>query len=72
VADAADRLRDLAGLRLVGPGAALLGAAIPTAEVVDRPAPDLAALGRLASDAPAEADVRPLYLRAPDAWPKAP
>jgi tRNA threonylcarbamoyladenosine biosynthesis protein TsaB len=71
LADAAARLLPLAGLRLVGPGAALLAQLLPDAEILARPAPDLAALGRLAIAAVAEADVRPLYLRAPDARPLA-
>ena len=59
-------------LTLVGPGAALLAEAIPGAAVDPRPAPDLAALGRLAASARPAADLRPLYLRAPDARPMAP
>ncbi len=53
---------------IVGPGAALLGDALPGLAIDPRPAPDLAALGRLAATQPA-GDVRPLYLRAPDAKP---
>ena len=74
LAEAAAALSRLSGARLtlVGPGAALLAEAIPGATVDPRPAPDLAALGRLAEAARPAADLRPLYLRAPDARPMAP
>jgi tRNA threonylcarbamoyladenosine biosynthesis protein TsaB len=73
LAEAAERLRGLGRgrLALIGPGAALLGAALPDASVDPRPAPDLAALGRLAETARPQPDPRPLYLRAPDARPMA-
>jgi tRNA threonylcarbamoyladenosine biosynthesis protein TsaB len=71
LAEAADRLRGLGRgpLALIGPGAALMGETIPDAVVDPRPAPDLAALGPLAATARPAADLRPLYLRAPDARP---
>jgi tRNA threonylcarbamoyladenosine biosynthesis protein TsaB len=69
LAVAAERLRPLDGLRLTGPGAALLADLLPAAELLARPAPDLAALGRLALAAEAAPDLSPLYLRAPDARP---
>ncbi len=58
-------------LRLIGPGAALLGPALPHAVVIDLAAPDLAALGRLAATAARDPAPRPLYLRAIDARPMA-
>ena len=58
-------------LTLIGPGAALLAEAIPGATVDPRAAPDLAALGRLAESAQPSPDLRPLYLRPPDARPMA-
>ena len=72
--DAADRLQGFGGgaLTLIGPGAALLGELVAGAAVDPRPAPDLAALGRLAAAAAPTPDVRPLYLRAPDARPMLP
>jgi tRNA threonylcarbamoyladenosine biosynthesis protein TsaB len=72
LADAAAQLQALGGgaLTLIGPGAGLLGELIPSAALDPRPAPDLVALGRLAAATP-NPDVRPLYLRAPDAKPMA-
>jgi tRNA threonylcarbamoyladenosine biosynthesis protein TsaB len=58
-------------LRLIGNGATLLAHGLPHAIVEVRPAPNLAALGRLATAAAPEPDVRPLYLRAVDAKPMA-
>jgi tRNA threonylcarbamoyladenosine biosynthesis protein TsaB len=55
---------------LVGPGAPLLAGAIPTAALSPLAAPDPLAVARLALHRPA-APPRPLYLRAPDAKPKA-
>ena len=72
IADAALQLRALSGLTLVGPGAHFLSEQLPHARVDARPAPDLAALGRLAEAARAAHDLRPLYLRAPDARPMLP
>jgi tRNA threonylcarbamoyladenosine biosynthesis protein TsaB len=69
---AAEGLRSLTGLTLVGPGAHLLAGALPKAKLDARPAPDLAALGRLAMAAMPAGDLRPLYLRAPDARPMLP
>lgn len=71
LAAAAGQLAPLAGLRLVGPGADLLAPLLPAAEIVRRTVPDLAALGRLAAVASPDPDLRPLYLRAPDARPAA-
>jgi len=53
-------------VRLVGPGAALLADIAPEIVVIDRAAPDPAAIARLAARRPI-APARPLYLRAPDA-----
>ena len=72
IAEAAARLRAIADLTLVGPGAPLLAAALPSAKVDARAAPDLAALGRLAEAAQPSAELKPLYLRAPDAKPMLP
>jgi len=72
IADAADRLWPLKGLTLVGPGSLLLVDALPHARIDVRAAPDLATLGRLAEAATAVDDLRPLYLRAPDARPASP
>ena len=72
IAEAARRLAALRDLTLVGPGAHLLAAELPSAKLDPRPAPDLAALGRLAETAEPVADLRALYLRAPDAKPMAP
>jgi len=72
IAEAARRLAALRDLTLVGPGAHLLSGDLPGATIEPRAAPDLAALGRLAEAAEPAADLRPLYLRAPDAKPMAP
>jgi tRNA threonylcarbamoyladenosine biosynthesis protein TsaB len=67
---AAARLAELwrdGPLRLVGPGAALLAGISPEAEVIERAAPEPAAICLLAAGKPASAGARPLYLRAPDA-----
>ena len=69
---AADRLRSLSNLTLIGPGAHLLAAALPETKLDPRAAPDLAALGRLTVSATPAGDLRPLYLRAPDARPMLP
>lgn len=66
---AAARLAELwrgGAARVVGPGAALLAGVASDIVVIDRPAPDPAAVGRLAARRPV-ALARPLYLRAPDA-----
>ncbi len=55
---------------LIGPGARLLSAALPHAEIDERAAPDPGAVAGLAARAPAAAP-RPLYLRPPDATAKA-
>jgi tRNA A37 threonylcarbamoyladenosine modification protein TsaB len=65
-------LRPLTNLTLVGPGALLLADALPEARIDARAAPDLAALARLAAAAEPADDLRPLYLRAPDARPMLP
>jgi len=69
-ADAADRLGAIAPGRwlVAGPGASLLGAA-GNVEPIELAAPTLRALGQLAARAPTADDVRPIYLRAPDAKP---
>jgi len=72
IAEAAQRLGALENLTLVGPGAPLLAGALPDAKLDPRPAPDLGQLGRLAELANPAPDLRPLYLRAPDARPMAP
>lgn len=70
LADAAARLSRLpAPVRVAGPGAPLLAAALPTLDLLDIAWPSLEALGALALDAAPHADVQPLYLRAPDARP---
>jgi tRNA threonylcarbamoyladenosine biosynthesis protein TsaB len=73
IATAAARLAELvqAGdLTLTGPGAALLSGVAPGARVIDQPAPSPVVVARLAARAPVTPP-RPLYLRAPDAKPKA-
>jgi tRNA threonylcarbamoyladenosine biosynthesis protein TsaB len=72
IGEAVRRLAAMRDLTLVGPGAHLLAAELPGATIDARPAPDLAVLGRLAGAAEPVADLRPLYLRAPDAKPMAP
>ncbi len=72
IAEAARRLAAQRDLTLVGPGAHLLSGELPGARIDPRPAPDLAVLGRLAETAEPVADLRPLYLRAPDAKPMLP
>jgi tRNA threonylcarbamoyladenosine biosynthesis protein TsaB len=70
VETAAARLAELwkgGPLRLIGPGAALLAGIAPDAEVIERAAPDPAAICALVAKKPATAGARPLYLRAPDA-----
>ena len=67
---AAARLAELAPggeIRAIGPGAALLAPILGPGQVRDIAAPDLAALVRLAEAAQPGTEVRPLYLRAPDA-----
>ena len=68
--DAAQALATCApqGWRLVGPGASLL-APFGLGEATELAAPGLQALGRLALAATPSAELRPLYLRAPDAQP---
>src|SRR5215469_8711576 len=68
VETAAARLAELwrgGPLRLVGPGAGLLAGIAPEAVVIERAAPDPAAVCALAAGRTTPA--RPLYLRAPDA-----
>jgi tRNA threonylcarbamoyladenosine biosynthesis protein TsaB len=72
IAEAARRLPKQGGLTLVGPGAMLLAGELPAARIVVRAAPDLGDLGWLAEAAEPAQDLRPLYLRAPDAKPMAP
>jgi tRNA threonylcarbamoyladenosine biosynthesis protein TsaB len=72
IPEAARRLGGRGDLTLVGPGAHLLADALPGAKIDARAAADLAALGRLAETAHPVPDLRPLYLRAPDARPMLP
>ncbi len=68
--DAAARLAELApdgDILAVGPGAGLFEGFLGAGRVREIAAPDLAALIALAEAATVQADVRPLYLRAPDA-----
>lgn len=70
IGTAAARLAELwrdGPLTLVGPGARLLAGISPEAQVIERAAPDPAAICALAAAKPASAGARPLYLRAPDA-----
>jgi tRNA threonylcarbamoyladenosine biosynthesis protein TsaB len=60
----------LGGFCLVGPGASLLADLAPAARIFDVGVPDPAVLARLAAAAPM-APVEPIYLRPPDAVPKA-
>jgi len=71
LADAAARLAKLAGGPFVvaGPGARLLAAAVGPAHVAEIAAPSLEALARLGEQAGPATNLRPLYLRAPDARP---
>lgn len=71
LAEAAARLRALrrSPFSLAGSGAEALAALLPEARAVRLAAPDLVVLGRLAASAEVFDDVRPLYLRAPDARP---
>ncbi|HTX49216.1 MAG TPA: tRNA (adenosine(37)-N6)-threonylcarbamoyltransferase complex dimerization subunit type 1 TsaB [Caulobacteraceae bacterium] len=71
LAEAAARLQALGQgpFVLAGSGAQALAALLPGARAASLAAPDLAALGRLARAAEVLGDVRPLYLRAPDARP---
>jgi tRNA threonylcarbamoyladenosine biosynthesis protein TsaB len=55
------------GLTAVGPGARLLADWIGADKVIELAAPHLSALTRLATAAEPSADLRPLYMRAPDA-----
>ena len=57
-------------LTLTGPGAGLLSGIARGARVIDQAAPSPAVVARLAARAPITPP-RPLYLRAPDAKPKA-
>jgi len=74
LAEAAAMLSSLAGwpFPVVGPGARLMEAAAGQASIAEIAAPSLEALARLASRAAPAADVRPLYLRPPDARPMTP
>jgi len=71
LAAAAERLGQAASapFTLVGSGAEALAEIMTGAGARPLPAPDLAALGRLAETAPFGGEIRPLYLRAPDARP---
>lgn len=68
LADAPARLAGLRVRRLAGPGAPLLAAAFPEAQVDAIGGPDPLALARLVEAAPwPDGPPRPVYLRAPDA-----
>jgi tRNA threonylcarbamoyladenosine biosynthesis protein TsaB len=71
LADAAALLSEGQGdeLTVIGPGAGLLREVLPAARVIDLAAPTLEALARLAERTASSVDVRPVYLRAPDARP---
>jgi tRNA threonylcarbamoyladenosine biosynthesis protein TsaB len=73
IPSAAARLAELVQmgeLTLTGPGAALLSGAAPGAVIIDQGAPSPLVVAKLAARAPLTPP-RPLYLRAPDAKPKA-
>jgi tRNA threonylcarbamoyladenosine biosynthesis protein TsaB len=57
-------------LTLTGPGAALLSGVAPDASVIDQDAPSPVVVAKLSARSPI-IPPRPLYLRAPDAKPKA-
>lgn len=67
--EATTRLQRLAGwpFAVVGPGAPLMTPAAGAARIAEIAAPSLEALARLGERAAPAADLRPLYLRAPDA-----
>jgi tRNA threonylcarbamoyladenosine biosynthesis protein TsaB len=67
VEDAAAWLAPLRPARLVGPGAALLAAAFPEAEVAASSVDPVALAGLVAAAPEPSAPPEPLYLRAPDA-----
>jgi len=70
LSDAAARLVELqrgGPATLVGSGAPMLAGLMGEAAVLDRTAPDPAAVARLAAQARSPGPARPLYLRAPDA-----
>jgi tRNA threonylcarbamoyladenosine biosynthesis protein TsaB len=70
VEDAAARLAELVpdgDILAIGPGAALLEGFLGPSRVREIAAPDLEALVALADQAQPQSEVRPLYLRAPDA-----
>jgi len=71
LAEAAARLQALgrAPFVLAGSGAEALAGLLRGARAISLAAPKLATLGRLAAAADVHGDVRPLYLRAPDARP---
>ncbi len=75
LAQAVAHLRRVVGDRegaLVGPGAGLLAAALPSLRVAAIIAPTPGAIAALAAAGGAATDVSPLYLRAPDATPRRP
>ncbi len=70
LAGAAARLAELApdgDILAIGPGAGLMADILGAGRVREIAAPDIEALVRLAEAAAPRSDVRPLYLRAPDA-----
>ena len=72
IGEAGAALRVLLGdeARLTGPGGPLLAPLLPRWEVESRAAPDPLVLARLAANRPLQT-AQPLYLRPPDATPKA-
>lgn len=73
IATAAARVAELAqggDLTLTGPGAALLSGVAPGASIIDQAAPSPVVVAKVAARSPTTLP-RPLYLRAPDAKPKA-
>jgi len=73
IEEALRRLEGVPGpVRIVGPGALLLADDFPASRLAPIGWPSLDALGRIAAAAPPAADLRPLYLRAPDAKPATP
>lgn len=66
VEEAAQMLAPMGRITLTGVGARLLSSQLSDAEVFDQEAPSLGVLARLGARTPDAADLRPLYLRAPD------
>jgi tRNA threonylcarbamoyladenosine biosynthesis protein TsaB len=69
IAERLGQIRSLAEWRLIGPGASSAQLRLGCGEVIETEVPALCALVRLADRGTASNDLRPLYLRAPDAQP---